>query len=214
MPSSRTTRDKRRTTLCRGTESSTPKTRTTPIKTRPTRTPRPGAPSSVGSQLIAGGVRQSPLYLFYGIGISYFFVSDVELSEGASQLEDSRSNALNSPRVTTHLTPQNRESALQSGEDGQSSLYRPTRAKQIGDKGLQITHRGLQVRQIILARLAEDYLHFLRQFSSSSLSKMKKYFKKSNKKFKRDSAKPIKTVSNVLVLVENGNQTQLGSAQG
>lgn len=109
-------------------------------------------------------------------------------------------------------SPRNQGEGLSNyqGADNISIMYKPTRVKKVGDKGLKISHTGLKIRQIILARVAEDYLLFMRQFSSSNLNKMKTYYQKGKKKFSRDSNKPIKAVSNVLVLVENSEQTTIG----
>ena len=101
--------------------------------------------------------------------------------------------------------------STQQGADDQSVMYKPSQVKQIGDKGLKIMHFGLVIKQIILARVAEDYLFYMRQFSSSNLNKMKGYYKKNKKTFKRESTKPIKAVSNVLVLVESNQHTTLGT---
>jgi hypothetical protein len=158
-------------------------------------------------------MKQSPLYLFYGNGISYFFVSDVMMSEEVSDNNVSVLSTQNSPMISKSQTPKNNDQSIQFGNDNTSTFYRPTKAKQIGDKGLQISHKGLQIKQIILARVAEDYLIFMRQFSSSSLAKMQSYYRKGTKEFKRNSSKPIKAVSNVLVLVEKNQQTNLGKAK-
>jgi hypothetical protein len=155
-------------------------------------------------------MKQSPLYLFYGKGISYFFVSDVEMSEEAIDKDLSAMSSSISPLMSKNLTPKNTNQSIQLGGDNVSTFYKPTKVNKIGDKGLQILHKGLQVKQIILGRVAEDYLMFMRQFSSSSMTKMKNYYRKSTKAFKRNSTKPIKAVSNVLLLVENNQQTLLG----
>ena len=118
------------------------------------------------------------------------------------------------PRISKNETPKSNSESIQFGNENVSTFYRPTKAKQIGDKGLQISHKGLQIRQIILARVAEDYLIFMRQFSSSSLAKMQFYYKKGTKRFQRTSTKPVKAVSNILVLVENSQQSQLGKKLG
>jgi hypothetical protein len=113
-------------------------------------------------------------------------------------------------------TPQNQNERPSSNmnNDNISVMYKPTKTKKVGDKGLKISHYGLKIKQIILARVAEDYLLFMRQFSSSNLNKMKAYYKKGKKTFTRDLNKPIKAVSNVLVLVEQSEQTVIGKGCG
>ena len=161
-------------------------------------------------QLILGPVKNSPLYLFYGNGLSYFFVSDVAVGEEEFKNQDESSLSVRPSQMRTQGSVKNEEqNSTLLGGDNISTFYKPTKAKKIGDKGLKIMHQGLQVKQIILGRVAEDYMIYMRKFSSSSLNKMKSYYKKTTKIFQRSSSKPIKAISNVLLLVESTDQTTL-----
>lgn len=72
----------------------------------------------------------------------------------------------------------------------------------MGDKGLQIKHEGMNIRQILLTRVFLDFLVFMRQMSSHSLTNMINYNLKTHKKFDRKTSFNF-VVSQLLVLLSD-----------
>ena len=157
--------------------------------------------------------KKSPLYVFYGEGISYFFVADVNIKDienSESLLRDTRKKNSEHFDKESKLEQNSFADNLSVMSRAKSTMYRAVKSKLIGDKGIQIQHEGLDIRQIVLTRVAVDYLLYMRKFSSTSINNMRKYYHQTTKQFNRDQTNTVHVVSNILILLEKDKKAVLG----
>ena len=153
------------------------------------------------------------MFLFYGDGLTYFFVSNFGSDSPSDEIspENNVKNSPNTLSAPSNLKPNLRQSEnLNTVSKLKSSVYKTTQSKEIGDKGLQILHEGLNIRQILLGRIGLDYLVYMRKFSSHSMENMRKYYRESKKTFNRVSGVWKQVVSNVLVILEHKSGPIIG----
>lgn len=116
-----------------------------------------------------------PLYVFYGQGISYFFVDELPTEELPNPTDDfsvlgNKSQKSHNPLDPSRGSFKNQGESLSMISRTNSVLFKASKPTIFSDKAMQLKHRNLNIRQIILGEISGEVLTALRENSSVKIS--------------------------------------------